>query len=83
MPQLTVRGVDEDLVRRLRVRAAQHGRSGEEEHRRILEAALRPERADFWEKAARLRAELAGRGADIDSAELIREERDRRAGLIP
>lgn len=77
MPQLTVRRVDADLVRRLRVRAAEHGVSGEEEHRRILEAALRPERASFWETAARLRAELAGR-PHTPSEVLIREGRDER-----
>lgn len=41
MAQLIVRNVDEDLVRRLRQRAAERGRSAEEEHRRILRAALR------------------------------------------
>jgi plasmid stability protein len=39
--QLIVRNLDEDLVRRLRERAAGHGRSAEEEHRQILRAALR------------------------------------------
>ena len=41
MPQLIVRNLDEDLVRRLRQRASEHGRSAEEEHRQILRAALR------------------------------------------
>jgi plasmid stability protein len=77
MPQLTVRNVDADLVRRLRIRAAEHARSGEEEHRRILEAALRPERSGFWEKAAKLRQELAGR-PHTPSEVLIREGRDER-----
>ena len=43
MAQLIVRNVDADLVRRLRQRAAQRGRSAEEEHRQILRAALRSE----------------------------------------
>ena len=41
MAQLIVRNVDDDLVRRLKQRAAEHGRSAEEEHRQLLRAALR------------------------------------------
>ncbi len=41
--QLIVRNLDEDLVRRLKRRAAAHGRSAEEEHRRLLREVLRPE----------------------------------------
>jgi plasmid stability protein len=40
MPQLLVRNLDEELVRALQVRAAEHGRSTEAEHREILKAAL-------------------------------------------
>ena len=39
--QLIVRNVEDDLVRRLKQRAAEHGRSAEEEHRHLLRAALR------------------------------------------
>ncbi len=42
MAQLVVRNLDDDLVRRLKQRAAEHGHSAEEEHRRILRATLRP-----------------------------------------
>jgi plasmid stability protein len=38
--QLIVRNIDERLVRLLKVRAAQHGRSAEAEHREILKHAL-------------------------------------------
>ena len=41
--QLIVRNLDEDLVRRLKLRAAAHGRSTEEEHRQLLRQVLRPE----------------------------------------
>ena len=41
--QLIVRNLDEDLVQRLKRRAAAHGRSAEEEHRRLLRQVLRPE----------------------------------------
>ena len=40
MAQLTIRGIDDGLKRALRVRAAENGRSMEEEVRRILRAAL-------------------------------------------
>ena len=43
MAQLIVRNLDEDLVQRLKRRAAAHGRSAEEEHRRLLRQVLRPE----------------------------------------
>ena len=40
MPQLLVRDIDEALVYKLKRRAADHGVSAEEEHRRILREAL-------------------------------------------
>ena len=43
MAQLIVRNLDEDLVRRLKRRAAAHGRSMEEEHRLLLRQVLQPE----------------------------------------
>jgi plasmid stability protein len=44
MAQLLVRDIEGEVVRELKVRAARHGHSAEEEHRRILRAALnRPE----------------------------------------
>lgn len=53
MAQLLVRNLDDDLVRDLKRRAGEHGVSVEEEHRRILRDALRPETAgrspSFWE----------------------------------
>jgi plasmid stability protein len=41
MAQLLVRDIESDVVRELKLRAAQHGRSAEEEHRQILREALR------------------------------------------
>ena len=41
--QLIVRNLDDDLVQRLKRRAAANGRSTEEEHRQLLRQALRPE----------------------------------------
>lgn len=40
MPQLIVRQVEENLVKKLKARAGLHGVSMEEEHRRILREAL-------------------------------------------
>lgn len=49
MAQLLVRNLEEDLVRALQLRAAEHGRSAEAEHREILKAVLgkRPTAVDF------------------------------------
>jgi plasmid stability protein len=41
MAQLVVRNLSDELVRALKQRAAKHNRSAEQEHREILEAALR------------------------------------------
>jgi plasmid stability protein len=78
MAQLTVRKVDPEIVRRLKLRAAQHGRSAEAEHRAILERLLGTGADDFWAKAEKLRARTRGR-QHTDSADLIRADRDRRA----
>jgi plasmid stability protein len=70
MAALLVRRLDEDLVRRLKVRASAHGRSAEAEHRAILEAALRPKMTgrQLWDKLAR------GAKADLDLGDNAREE---------
>lgn len=80
MAQLTVRNLDDDLVRRLKIRAAQNNRSAEAEHRILLERALKPGSQDFWREVDKLRAETKGR-ANSNSTDLVREDRDRRAGL--
>jgi plasmid stability protein len=41
MAQLLVRDIESDVVRELKIRAARHGHSAEEEHRQILREALR------------------------------------------
>jgi antitoxin FitA len=40
MAQLLVRDIETEVVSELKVRAARHGRSAEEEHRQILREAL-------------------------------------------
>jgi plasmid stability protein len=67
MANLLVRGVDEAVVRALKERAGQHGRSAEAEHRAILESALaRPRRRTFAEVLASM--PNVGRDADFERA---------------
>jgi plasmid stability protein len=42
MARLLVRDIESDVVRELKLRAARHGHSAEEEHRQILREALSP-----------------------------------------
>jgi len=75
---LIVRNVDEELVRRLKMRAARHNRSAEAEHREILRQVLSGEPDDaFAEVAARLRELTRGR-EHTPSEQLQRESRDER-----
>ena len=78
MAQLIVRNLDDGLVVRLKLRAAEHGRSAEAEHREILREALATEpRRSFKELAAKVRSMTAGRPhAPFET--LLREGRDER-----
>jgi antitoxin FitA len=80
MAQLVLPDVDDDLVQRLKQRAARHGRTLEEKHRLILEQTLRVDWKTWLAEADRLRKRTPPQ--TTDSTDLIREERDRRAGLI-
>lgn len=64
---MTIRNIDEQLKQRLRVRAAMHGRSMEEEARDILRSALSatPERGRTLVEAIRSRVLPLG-GADLE-----------------
>jgi plasmid stability protein len=75
MGVLTVRKVDEDLIRELKLRAARHGRSAEAEHRLILEQALRPDRHALVRELREHRRSLEGRDFS-DMTEIIRRSRD-------
>jgi antitoxin FitA len=75
MATLTVRNLDDVVVRRLRIRAAEHGRSAEAEHREILKTVLTdveppPTRHQAAERLAEFRRRTAGRGTS-SSAELL------------
>ncbi len=79
MPKsLQVRNLEDDLVIRLRRRAAHNGRSAEAEHREILRQALSAEvEPSFIELAARMRKLTQGR-RQTPSEDLQREGRQER-----
>jgi plasmid stability protein len=75
---LHVRNLDDDLITRLKRRAARHGRSAEAEHREILRQALAGEDEPSFDKlAADLRKLTRGR-RQTPSEMLLREGRDER-----
>jgi len=59
---ITIRNLDDDLKKRLRLRAAEHGRSMEEEAREILQSRLRPPSLSGAEFLAAIRADVAPLG---------------------
>lgn len=78
MASLSVRNLDDDLLLRLKRRAARHGHSAEAEVRDILRRILTAEaEIDFETLAAELRALTAGR-RHTPAEELLREGRDER-----
>jgi plasmid stability protein len=78
MASLHVRKLDDELVARLKRRAARHGRSAEAEHREILRQALSGEgEKSFWDLAAEMRKLTEGRHY-TPSEVLQREGRDER-----
>ncbi len=75
MPDLLVRGVDDEIVRALKERAGAHGRSAEAEHRAILAAALaRPRQRTFAQVLASMPD--VGQDADFERVELGRALRE-------
>jgi plasmid stability protein len=62
MATLTIRGLDDETKARLRVRAAQHGRSMESEVRAILHDVLAPPPTAPGGLGTRIRARFAGLG---------------------
>jgi plasmid stability protein len=76
MASMTIRNIDEKLKARLRVQAARHGRSMEDEARDILRAALSMEvaRAPTLVDSIRARIEpLRGVELEIAPREAMRE----------
>ncbi|MCC6662590.1 MAG: plasmid stabilization protein [Polyangiaceae bacterium] len=76
MASMTIRNLDADTKARLRVRAAQHQRSMEEEARRILKAALDAEASTPTNLADAVRARfrrVGGVEIELPSREPMRE----------
>ena len=67
MSSITIRNLDDGVKRRLRLRAAQHNRSMEEEARDILRCALAQETepSEHWVNKVRRRVETFG-GVDLE-----------------
>lgn len=59
MASITIRDLDDSMKRKLRVRAAQHGRSMEEEARNILRTALAETQNEPEDLAAAIRRRFA------------------------
>lgn len=82
MATINIRQLDDEVVRKLKSRAAQNCRSLENEVRHILEQAVEDDPAAkmraFRERARKLR-ELTEGTVQTPSEILIREDRDRRA----
>jgi antitoxin FitA len=70
MSSLTIRNLDEATKQRLRVRAARHGVSMEEEVRRILKEALHPAEAP-----SALGRRLRDRFAEVAAEEFVAPKR--------
>ena len=76
--QLTVRNVDDEIIRQLKIRAAKNGGSAEAEHREILKQALSGEKDwEAWRaRAKKLREEIGPLPGD--STDIVRRYRDKR-----
>lgn len=76
MAQILVRDLADEVVETLKARAREHRRSLQAEVKLLLEEAVRVDRATARRRIEEVRDELAGRPMS-DSAELVRELRDR------
>jgi len=78
MAELVIRDIEETVFGRLQLRAKNHGRTTADEARLIIEEALSDRPADAWAGVDAIRERLAASGRTFsDSAELLREDRDR------
>jgi len=75
---LHVRNLEDDLIARLKRRAARHGRSTEAEHREILRQALVGEVEVSFDKLAADLRKLTKRRRQTPSEILLRDGRDER-----
>jgi plasmid stability protein len=75
---LHVRNLEDELIVRLKRRAARHGRSTEAEHREILRQALADEEEPSFDTLAAELRKLTRRRKQTPSEVLLREGRDER-----
>ncbi|MFA6134338.1 MAG: hypothetical protein WC869_10030 [Phycisphaerae bacterium] len=75
MPDILVRGLKPEALKRLKVRAKQHGRSLQSEAKTLLENAAGMSTEEALEAGRQWRKKLGRRFSD--SVELIREDRQR------
>jgi antitoxin FitA len=75
---LHVRNLDDELITRLKRRAARHGRSTEAEHREILRQVLSADEEPSFEKLAAELRKLTKRRKQTPSELLLRRGRDER-----
>ena len=80
MADLKVRQLDDGVAAALRARAGRKGVSLEEEVRSTLAASVEAKRRAFLRRAAAIRKAIGGKPGKpaLDSARLIRRERDER-----
>lgn len=71
MASITIRNLDDDVKRRLRIRAAGHGRSMEEEAREILREVVGEER-----RSQNLAAAIRARVAPLGGVDLVLPPRE-------
>ena len=78
MANLTIRNLDDEVVERLKKKAKDNGRSLEAELRELLkQAAKRKSPEELLAIADRIAAMTPAGVKQTDSAELLREDRDR------
>jgi plasmid stability protein len=78
MAELVLTDVDDDVLHSLWDRATRHGRTPEREAEAILAEALCSKHSDPWAAVDAIYHRLAVPGRTFsDSAELLREDRDR------
>lgn len=79
MAQVVIRNIDDDVVERLKARAAAEKKSLEQKLRDVLTEAAKPSRAEVLAEVDRIRAMTPPRPPNAPLAEdLIREDRDSR-----
>ena len=79
MANVTIRNLDDEVVKTLKAQAKAHNRSFEAELRQLLTeaAVLRKKRRAFRKEVDRIRKMTPKDRSQTDSAELLREDRDR------